>query len=306
MKRQSLGQQIRDVGPQAHASKAGTPTMGGVVILLCWSAIEIILAQRQGWPSYGGFVLASGLAFGGMGFVDDMIGLHKRRSTGLTGVQKILLGSLLSIGLYLLFVEQIQVPQQIPFSSVMITLPWIAGLLLTWILLLSSTNSTNLTDGLDGLATSIALLVLVGMLIGNPTADNIMLIVPLLGSLAGFLWLNTYPARLFLGDVGSFALGGIIGALALANGAAFLLPILAGVFVLEALSVMLQVSVLKLTGKRLLKMSPIHHHFEASETHGRPHWIPSTQWPESKVTARFVILQIGFVLLSIWALRLVR
>lgn len=303
MSNQSVGQQIRDVGPQSHASKAGTPTMGGVIVLLGWVGSIVLLAIKQGWPSYGWFVLASGLAFGGMGLADDLISLYRKQSTGLTEIQKILLGSLLSCGLYFLFKEQILVPQRIPFSDVLITLPWIAGLLLTWILLVASTNSANLTDGLDGLATGVSILVLGGLLVIFPTGENMLLILPLLGTLSGFLWLNTYPARLFLGDVGSFALGGIIGALALANGAALLLPILAGIFVLEAASVIVQVGALKLTGKRIFKMSPLHHHFEASASHGRPHWLPSLEWPESKVTARFVVLQIGFVLLAFWATR---
>ncbi len=128
-----------------------------------------------------------------------------------------------------------------------------------------------------------------------------MLILPLIGALAGFLWLNAHPASLFLGDVGSFALGGVIGALALANGAALLLPILAGVFVLEAVSVILQVGILRLTGKRLFKMSPLHHHFENSSNRGATHWLPAFEWPESKVTTRFMLLQAGFVVLAIWA-----
>ncbi|MCK5586581.1 phospho-N-acetylmuramoyl-pentapeptide-transferase [Candidatus Bipolaricaulota bacterium] len=304
MRNRSLGQQIRDVGPQSHATKAGTPTMGGFVVLLCWASFVVFLGIKQGWPSYGGFVLASGLAFGGLGFADDVISLRRRHSTGLTGVQKILLGSLLSIGLFFLFKGQILVPQQIPFSGSWISLPPIAGFFITWILFVSSTNSANLTDGLDGLAGGISLLVLGGFVAAFSSEGNLMLILPLIGTLAGFLWLNTHPASLFLGDVGSFALGGIIGALALANGAAFLLPIFAGVFVLEAVSVILQIGILRLTGKRIFKMSPFHHHFEASPNRGRAHWLPAFEWPESKVTARFMVLQLGFVILAIWAARL--
>ena len=277
--------------------------MGGIIVLLCWSSIVLLLGIVKGWPSHGGFILVSGLGFGGLGLADDVLSLRRRHSTGLTGVQKLLLGSLLSIGLFVFFKDQILVPQQIPFSASRIALPWIGGLFLTWLLLVASTNSANLTDGLDGLASGVSILVLGGLLIAFPTEGNVLLILPLIAALAGFLWLNTHPAGLFLGDVGSFALGGIIGALALANGAAFLLPILAGVFVLEAMSVILQVGFLRLTGKRLFKMSPFHHHFEASTRDERTHWLPSFEWPESKVTTTFMMIQLGFVFLALWATR---
>jgi phospho-N-acetylmuramoyl-pentapeptide-transferase len=278
--------------------------MGGIIVLLWWAGILLLLGIVKGWPSYGGFVLASGLGFGGLGLADDVLSLRRRHSTGLTGVQKLLLGSFLSVGLFFLFKEQILVPQQIPFSDSQIALPWLASFFLTWVLLVASTNSSNLTDGLDGLAGGVSILVLSGLLIAFPIEGNVLLILPLIASLAGFLWLNTHPASLFLGDVGSFALGGIIGSLALANGAAFLLPIFAGVFVLEATSVILQIGVLRLTGKRLFKMSPFHHHFEASPNSGRMHWLPAFEWPESKVTTTFMMIQLGFVILAIWAARL--
>lgn len=275
--------------------------MGGLIVLLCWASIVLLLGIVRDWPSQCAFILFSGLGFGGLGLVDDVLSIRRRHSTGLTGVQKILLGSLLSIGLFVFFKDQILIPQQIPFSSNQIALPWMGGLLLTCLLLIASTNSANLTDGLDGLASGVSVLVLASLLIAFPTEGNSLLILPLIATLAGFLWLNTHPAGLFLGDVGSFALGGIIGALALANGAAFLLPIFAGVFVLEAMSVILQIGFLRLTGKRLFKMSPFHHHFEASTRHERAHWVPSFEWPESKVTTTFMMIQLGFFFLAIWA-----
>jgi len=301
MRARSLGQQIRDVGPQSHATKAGTPTVGGIVVLLIWAMTVMILGIQMGWSSTSGFVLAAGLGFGGLGLADDILSIRKKHSTGLTAIQKIVLGSALSIGLFIVFRHQILVPQQIPFANFNISLPWVAGFFLTWGLFLSSTNSANLTDGLDGLAGGVSILVLGGFLVMFPSMENLVLILPLIGALAGFLWLNTHPASLFLGDVGSFALGGIIGAMALANGAAFLLPILAGVFVLEAASVILQVGTLRLTGKRLFRMSPLHHHFEASPNRGTTHWLPAFEWPESVVTTRFVLLQVGFVILAIWS-----
>jgi len=304
MRVRSLGQQIRDIGPQSHTSKAGTPTMGGTIVIPLWALAVIILGITRGWSSTNGFVLAAGLGFGALGLTDDVLSICKKHSTGLTAAQKIVLGSAISIGLFFIFRDQILVSQQVPFANLRIALPWIAGFFLNWVLFLASTNSANLTDGLDGLVGGVSVLVLSGFLVMFPSMDNLMLILPLIGALAGFLWLNAHPASLFLGDVGSFALGGVIGSLALVNGAALLLPILAGVFVLEAVSVILQVVVLRLTGKRLFKMSPLHHHFEYSPNRGVAHWLPAFEWPEPRITARLMLLQIGFVFLAIWAARI--
>ncbi len=303
MRLHAIGQQIRDHGPRSHAVKSGTPTMGGLIILGMWTVAVIPLGSFLGWPGHSGFVLAAGLGFGALGFLDDILSLRRKHSTGLTGIQKIVLGSAVSIALFVAFRGRILVPQQVPFTHVGIVLPWAGGFFLSWILFLSSTNSANLTDGLDGLAGGVSALVLIGLLALFPTTGNALLILPLIGSLCGFLWLNAHPARLFMGDVGSFGLGGAIGALALANGAAFLLPILAGVFALESASVILQVSVLRLTGRRVFRMSPFHHHFEDTPHGGTAHWLPAFRWPESKVTTRFLLLQVGFLLLAVLASR---
>ena len=301
MKRRSLGQQIRDVGPRSHTGKAGTPTMGGSVVILLWIVATTSLGLGIGWPEHFAFVIASGLGFGAMGLVDDILGIRKSQSTGLTAKQKIVMGSALSIGLFLVFQSDVLVPQHVPFSDYVIAIPRGAGCALAWILLVSSTNSANLTDGLDGLAAGVSCLVLVGLLVMRPSISNAAIILPLIGALAGFLWTNVHPASLFLGDVGAFALGGIIGALALANGVAFLLPMLAGVFVLEAASVVLQIGALRLSGRRAFKMSPLHHHFEAFPNQGGAHWLPAASWPESQVTVRFWLIQAGFVILALWA-----
>jgi phospho-N-acetylmuramoyl-pentapeptide-transferase len=280
--------------------------MGGLIILGGWLAAILPLRHILGNPKPFGLVLASGLGFGALGLLDDLLSVRKRHSTGLTALQKIILGSAVSLALFFAFRDQILVPQDVPFSSIRVGLPWIAGLFLTWILFLSSTNSANLTDGLDGLAGGGSALVLLGLLLLYPEPANALLVLPLLGALGGFLWLNTHPADLFMGDVGSFALGGILGALALANGAAFLLPLLAGLFTLEAASVILQVISLRLTGRRLFRMSPLHHHFEDAPREGVTHWLPACQWPEAKVTTRFLLLQAGFVVLASLASELFR
>ena len=299
MRSRALGQQIRTHGPQSHTDKAGTPTMGGSVVLVLWSGAVLALGAMVGWPQHVGFVVASGLGFGLLGLADDVLSLRRRHSTGLTGPQKLVSGSVLSVSLFFAFRGDVMVAQAVPFASLHLVVPWVGMLFLSWILLVAATNTANLTDGLDGLAGGVCILVLGGLLWMVPTADNAMLILPLIATLAGFLWLNTHPAALFLGDVGSFGVGGIIGALALSNGLAFLLPLLAGVFVLEAASVILQVGLRRLTGRRPFKMAPLHHHFEDSG--GGPHWLPSAAWPEPKVTARFLLLQGAFVLLAIWA-----
>ncbi len=297
----ALGQQIRAQGPQSHAPKAGTPTMGGAVVLGSWSAAVLLSGGCFGWPAHAGFVLASGLAFGLLGLADDLLSLRRRHSTGLTGPQKLVWGSALAVGLSFAFRGDLTVSQAVPFSTLRLAIPWVGTLLLSWILLVSVTNTANLTDGLDGLAGGVYGLVLGGLLWMVPSPDNATLILPLVAALSGFLWMNAHPASLFLGDVGSFGIGGIIGALALSNGLAFLLPLLAGVFVLEAVSVLLQVGLRRLTGRRPLKMAPLHHHFEDSG--GGAHWLPSAAWAEPKVTARFLVLQGAFVLLALWAYR---
>jgi phospho-N-acetylmuramoyl-pentapeptide-transferase len=303
MRSRALGQQIRELGPSSHFVKAGTPTMGGAVILLVWLAATVFLGITTGWPENLGFIVASGLGFGALGLIDDLLSVWKKRSTGLTGPQKLLLGSLIAILLFFVFHRQILGPQRIPFSSWTVGLPWWGGFLLTWILMVATTNSTNLTDGLDGLAGGVACLVLAGMLLLSPSHANLQMILPLLAALAGFLWLNTHPASLFMGDIGSFGIGGIIGALALSNGIAFLLPLLAGIFVIESVSVILQVGVKRVTGRRVFKMAPLHHHFEDARGRDAGHLIPAPAWTESKVTSRFLLLQMIFVLLAVWASR---
>jgi phospho-N-acetylmuramoyl-pentapeptide-transferase len=273
--------------------------MGGIVVLVLWAGAVCLLGGLFGWPEHSGLVLSAGLGFGLLGFADDVLSLRRRHSTGLTGPQKLTLGSALSIGLFFAFRAELTIPQFVPFTDLHVSLPWVGALFLAWILLVSVTNTANLTDGLDGLGGGVYCLVLAGLLWMEPSTGNAALILPLMAALAGFLWMNAHPAALFLGDVGSFGVGGVIGALALAEGDAFLLPLLAGVFVLEAVSVILQVGLRRLIGRRPFKMAPLHHHFEDSG--GGDHWLPSATWPESKVTARFLLLQGAFVLLAVWA-----
>jgi len=182
---------------------------------------------------------------------------------------------------------------------VTLSLPSIAFFFLAWAVFLATTNSINLTDGLDGLATGVSILILCGFLIIVPTREFAGVIFPLIAILAGFLWVNAYPARLFLGDVGSFALGGVVAGVALASGTALILPLLAGLLVLESGSVILQVSCYRLTGQRIFKMSPLHHHFEHAEGIDHPYFLPAAEWPEPKITLRLWIVQALFVGLAV-------
>ncbi len=162
----------------------------------------------------------------------------------------------------------------------------------------------NLTDGLDGLATGTTLLILCGYLLLFPSHAILPVILPLVGILVGFLWVNAYPAQLFLGDVGSFALGGVVAALALTSGTALILPLLAGLLVLEASSVILQVGYYRLTKRRIFKISPLHHHFEHAEGIDYPYLLPNVEWPEPKIVLRLWIVEGISVGLGLLAARL--
>jgi phospho-N-acetylmuramoyl-pentapeptide-transferase len=168
---------------------------------------------------------------------------------------------------------------------------------------MATANSMNLTDGLDGLATGVSILILCGYLIFSLDGEFYWTIIPLLGILAGFLWVNAYPAQLFLGDVGAFALGGVVAAIALVSGTALILPLLAGLLVVESGSVILQVAYFKLTGRRIFKISPFHHHFEHTTGIDYAYLLPKLEWAEPKITIRLWILQVLFVGLAIIAAR---
>jgi len=304
MKRLSLGQQIRDYGPEIHQKKSGTPTMGGIIILILWGGSFFIISQLYPLSRQGLFVLLAGLCFGGIGFLDDLISLLNKRSLGLSPWQKILLGTVIALVLFIAFPGITQPPLMVPFSSITISLSPLVYLLLTWVIFSITTNSMNLTDGLDGLATGVSIIILTAYLLLFPVGDSGKVLLPLIGILVGFLWVNFYPARIFLGDTGSFALGGVVGALATASGTLLFLPLLAGLLILESASVVLQVSYFKLTGCRIFKVSPLHHHFEHAIGIDYPYLLPQVEWPEPKITLRLWILQALFTGLGILALRL--
>jgi len=305
MRRRRIGQQIRDEGPAHHQGKAGTPTMGGVIILSIWAAAVAIPSLWMPFSAREGFVVASGLTMGAVGALDDLLKLARRRSLGLTGWQKIGLTAAGAVGLFVAFPDVIGSALHVPFSGMNVEVPPWALFVLTVVVFLAATNAVNLTDGLDGLAAGVVLLILLGFLMLLPSAGDLTLLLPLVGGLAGFLWVNGYPASLIMGDVGSFGLGGVVAAVALAQGTTFLLPILAGVPVLEVVAVILQVTSCRLFGRRIFRMSPLHHHFEASPGAApRVHLLPACEWPETKVVARFWIAQGFFVGVAVLASRI--
>ncbi len=327
MKRWNIGQQIREEGPQAHIAKRDTPTMGGLLI------IASVIISTSLWARlssvYVWVTMVATLAFGAIGFTDDYLKLVRRRSLGLTGRQKLLFQLLVAIGIWTALYISTRYFQtkyswnvSIPFfkdtaiPNGVSTVGPVVYLILIVIVLLGATNAVNLTDGLDGLAISVTFIAMSALtaftylssdarwanyldLTHRPEAAELTVFCgAMAGASLGFLWFNAPPAEVFMGDVGSLAIGGAIGTIAVLTKQEFMLLMVGGVFVLEALSVMLQVSVFKMTkstsgvGRRVFKMTPLHHHFEM------------VGWKESKIVFRFLILAILFALLSLSTLKL--
>lgn len=275
-----VGQIIREDGPHAHFVKRGTPTMGGILIVLATALGYFIMSRRT---VQGILVIATMVACGLLGFVDDYIQIRKRRSLGLKPSFKFLGQIIIALAFAYVAVKYCDVPPKFSFIGEFgFSLGW---LFFIWVFIMisSSSNAVNLTDGLDGLATGAMILVMVAYLLvsftmfrhpisihpkfyefsGGPALDMAIISGAVLGACVGFLWWNAAPARIFMGDTGSLALGGVMAGIAIMTRTQFLLVILGGLFVLEALSVIIQVGVFKLTGgKRVFRMAPIHHHFE--------------------------------------------
>jgi phospho-N-acetylmuramoyl-pentapeptide-transferase len=310
LRRLSVGQNIRDVGPQAHQVKAGTPTMGGLLILFATLVPTLLWAELRN--VYVWIVVLVTLAFGAIGFADDYLKVSRRRNLGLTARAKfglqVLAGT--AMGLTLLLFPGFDTAVALPFFKQFVLNLGYFYIPFVVIVLVGASNAVNLTDGLDGLAigaTSVAAATyaLFTYVAGNRVIANYLQVsyVPGVGEVAvfcgalvgagiGFLWFNSHPAEVFMGDVGSLSLGAAIGSVAVLAKQEILLALVGGLFVLEALSVIIQVASFKLRGKRVFRMSPLHHHFELSG------------WAEPKVIVRFWILSILFALLSLSTLKL--
>ncbi|MEO7200806.1 MAG: phospho-N-acetylmuramoyl-pentapeptide-transferase [Dokdonella sp.] len=307
----NAGQVIRSDGPQTHLVKAGTPTMGGTLILLAVAISTVLwmdLSNRYVW-----IVLGVTVAFGAIGFYDDYKKLVKQDSRGLSARWKYfwqsVFGLLVAIGLYLTADTPAETALYLPlFKAVAIPLG-VGFIPLAYLMIVGFSNAVNLTDGLDGLAIMPSVLVVSALgvfayLAGNVVFSGYLQIpsIPGAGELAifcgamagaglGFLWFNTYPAQVFMGDIGALAVGAALGTLAVIVRQEIVLLIMGGVFVMETASVMLQVASYKMTGRRIFRMAPIHHHFELKG------------WPEPRVIVRFWIISVVLVLVGLATLK---
>ncbi len=287
-----FGQQIREEGPEEHHEKAGTPTMGGLIIFTAIAIPYLVLSDRD-VASLAVFGVAVGCA--AIGFADDFLKLVKRRSLGLSARWKLAYQFLLAVGLYYVVTHEVGLDSviELRISDAHIDIPDAVYLLLVFLVIAGASNAVNLTDGLDGLAAGCCAIVLLAYtaitFITNEQENLALLSACLVGGCIGFLWFNAFPASIFMGDTGSLGLGGAIGALAVMTQTEVLLIIIGGIFVIEALSVALQVAAFKAFRRRILLMAPVHHHFEL------------LAWSETKIMLRFWIIAavcsgIGFTL----------
>jgi phospho-N-acetylmuramoyl-pentapeptide-transferase len=287
-----FGQQIREEGPEEHHEKAGTPTMGGLIIFTA-IAIPYLVLSDLSTSSLAVFGVALGCA--AIGFVDDFLKITRRRSLGLSARYKLLFQAALALGLWYVAKHSVGLDSslELRISDASLDIPdWVYPIVI-FLVIAGSANAVNLTDGLDGLAAGCCAIVLLAYIaitfITTGEHDLSLLSATFVGACIGFLWFNAFPASIFMGDTGSLGLGGAIGALAVMTQTEILLIITGGIFVIEALSVALQVATFKMLRRRVLLMAPVHHHFELMA------------WSETKIMLRFWIVAavcagIGFTL----------
>jgi phospho-N-acetylmuramoyl-pentapeptide-transferase len=290
LRRREFGQNIREEGPEGHRTKAGTPTMGGIIIFTAIT-VPFLLLSNRGWASVGVFGAAIACAL--MGFADDYTKIVKRRSLGLRARTKLAITVAISIWLWWVATQKAGIPSsvQLRFVDVSVDLGPFYPVFI-YLVVAGTTTAVNFTDGLDGLAAGCAAIVLLAYIgitfITTGEHDLTLLAACLVGACVGFLWFNSFPASIFMGDTGSLGLGGAIAGLAIMTNTEFLLILLGGIFVLEVLSVVIQVFSFQTFRKRVFLMAPIHHHFELQA------------WSETKIILRFWIVAaacgaIGFV-----------
>jgi phospho-N-acetylmuramoyl-pentapeptide-transferase len=311
LERMQIGQYIREDGPKTHLDKAGTPTMGGTLILFSMAVSTLLWTNMTNY--YVWIVLLVTLAFGGIGFIDDYLMQVKKQSKGLSVRNKFLMQGIIALltGIFVWTCPEFNTRVTIPFfKKLSPDLGW-GYIFFAAIVIIGTSNAVNLTDGLDGLAIGPVIIAAVTYMVfayvaGHVKIANYLQInyVSGCGEIAifcgvitgaglGFLWFNTYPAQVFMGDVGSLSLGAGLGAVAVITKQEILLVLVGGLFVIEALSVIFQVGFFKMTnGRRIFRMAPLHHHFELKG------------WPEPKVIVRFWIIAIALALIAISTLKL--
>ena len=310
LKKKQIGQQVRDLGPQSHLTKAGTPTMGGGLILLALLLPVLLWTDLNNAYFWYTFIITA--SFGLIGYWDDNLKITRRDTRGLSGKRKLWLQFLISALVcshhyfYTLETTELVVPF---FKNLTLDIGPLY-ILFGMLVIVGTSHSVNLTDGLDGLAigpvmTSAFCFVVLAYVTGNyviaeylnyhfikGSGELAIFAAAIIGAGLGFLWYNTYPAQVFMGDIGSLSLGGALGALAFLTKHELLMLIIGGLFVVEALSVIAQVMSFKLTGRRVLRMAPIHHHFELRG------------WPEPRIIVRFWIISIILALIALLSLKL--
>jgi phospho-N-acetylmuramoyl-pentapeptide-transferase len=298
------GQRIREDGPHTHMEKMGTPTMGGIVMLVALVVAYVVTRMIfGGFTSAGWSLLFAAIGFGAVGFLDDFVKVHRRRSLGLSKSGKFLGTAIVSVVFALIvvhFAPQTGTSTELSFIRETGIKLGVFFYLWAFIILTASSHSVNLTDGLDGLASGSSIFVLSAFVFvafwqfrhgcepvelaacyqtdPNAMLDTAVVAAAMMGAVAGFLWWNAAPARIFMGDTGALALGGLFGALAITTNTQLLLVIMGGLFVIETMSVILQVISFRGFHRRIFRMSPIHHHFEL------------LGWPEFTVIVRFWIV----------------
>lgn len=309
----NIGQQVRADGPQGHLVKQGTPTMGGVLILLIVAAVWVVAGK---YDRQSLLVLLTMLGCGLLGFIDDYAKVVKERSLGLRARAKILWQVVIAVALGLLavnwaglnahafipvsgaYVDLGAIASTVTLGGFEIVVPWLY-ILLVVTMVTSASNTVNLTDGLDGLAAGTVTIVAfayAAIAFRQNHLEVSLLAAAIAGACIGFLWYNSHPADIFMGDTGSLGLGAAVAALAVVTKTELLLPLIGGMYVIEGLSVILQVASFKFTGKRILRMAPIHHHFEMKG------------WSETKVMVRFwivtgILAGAGFALYFVGTIR---
>ncbi|PGS48569.1 phospho-N-acetylmuramoyl-pentapeptide-transferase [Bacillus sp. AFS041924] len=292
LRKLKFGQSIRDEGPQSHKKKSGTPTMGGIIILIALSLSALFISMYFDVLSTRTYVLLFvTICFGVIGFLDDYIKVVKKRNLGLTSKQKFICQVIVSIIVFFAIRAMgVSTSISIPGTDYSFDLGFIYVLLIIF-MLVGTSNAVNLTDGLDGLVSGTAAIAFGAYAVlayNQHQLDVAIFSIAVVGAVLGFLVFNAHPAKVFMGDTGSLALGGALAAVAIVTNLEILLVIIGGIFVIETLSVMIQVVSFKATGKRVFKMSPLHHHYELSG------------WSEWRVVVTFWFVGLLFALIGIY------